>query len=50
MADPQYEFGGSDNAAIAAERAKMWDAFTVMTKYSVIAIIVLLVGVYLLWG
>lgn len=50
MADPQYEFGGSDNAAIAAERAKMWDAFTAMTKYAVIAVVGLLVGVYLLWG
>ncbi|MES2712173.1 MAG: hypothetical protein V4653_11360 [Pseudomonadota bacterium] len=50
MADPQYEFGGSDNAAIAADRRQMWDAFTATTKYAVIAIVVLLVGIYLLWG
>ncbi|MBR0657017.1 hypothetical protein [Plastoroseomonas arctica] len=50
MADPQYEFGGSDNAAIAEDRAKMWDAFTGATKYAVIAVVVILVGIYLLWG
>lgn len=50
MADPQYEFGGSDNAAIAAERAQMWEAFTGVTKWAVIAVIGVLVGVYMLWG
>ncbi|MDB5316975.1 MAG: hypothetical protein JWO26_584 [Rhodospirillales bacterium] len=50
MADPQYEFGGSDNAAIAADRMKMWEAFTGVTKYAVIAVVVLLSAIYLFWG
>jgi len=50
MADPQYEFGGSDNAAIAADRAQMWEAFTGLTKYAVMAVVGLLVVIYLVWG
>lgn len=51
MADPQYEWGGTtDNAAIAADRARMWASFTKATQYGIGTVIVLLVLLYVIWG
>ncbi|HEY4250200.1 MAG TPA: preprotein translocase subunit SecE [Roseomonas sp.] len=50
MADPHYEFGGTDNAAIAADRVRMWHSFTKASQWGICFVIALLLFIYLIWG
>lgn len=51
MADPTFEWGGTtDNAAIAADRARMWASFTKASQWGIGVVILLLVLIYLIWG
>jgi hypothetical protein len=51
MADPQFELGGTtDNAAIEADRARMWASFTKATQWAIGVVIAILVLLYLIWG
>ncbi len=46
----QIDFVEVKSQDIMAERQRMWDAFGSFTKMSIIATIVLLLGIYLIWG
>ncbi len=46
----QYEFVEVKAQDIMAERQDLWAGFTNATKWSIIAVVVLLVGIYLLFG
>ncbi|MBR0679759.1 aa3-type cytochrome c oxidase subunit IV [Roseomonas eburnea] len=51
MAEQQtYEFVEVKAGDILAERQQSWAGFTSFVTYSVVAIAVLLVGIYVFWG